>query len=127
MPSLFQALQIAGRAGRFGTQFQEGEATTFHASDLITLKDILSHSVESIEAAGLHPTAEQIELFAYHLPEATLSNLIVSKTQIIYKPHLFTIYHLTLFKKNPTKLFVSFVSDVLCCSLVPLGLLISAL
>ncbi|XP_071793096.1 ATP-dependent RNA helicase SUPV3L1, mitochondrial-like [Asterias amurensis] len=74
--STSQALQIAGRAGRFGTQFQEGEATTFHASDLITLKDILSHSVESIEAAGLHPTAEQIELFAYHLPEATLSNLI---------------------------------------------------
>lgn len=30
------------------------------------------------QAAGLHPTAEQIEMFAYHLPETTLSNLIVS-------------------------------------------------
>ena len=30
------------------------------------------------QQAGLHPTAEQIELFAYHLPKATLSNLIVS-------------------------------------------------
>lgn len=29
------------------------------------------------QAAGLHPTAEQIEMFAYHLPGATLSNLIV--------------------------------------------------
>lgn len=30
-----------------------------------------------LQAAGLHPTAEQIEMFAYHLPETTLSNLIV--------------------------------------------------
>ena len=30
------------------------------------------------QQVGLHPTAEQIELFAYHLPKATLSNLIVS-------------------------------------------------
>ena len=31
-----------------------------------------------LQAAGLHPTADQIELFAYHLPNATLSNLIVN-------------------------------------------------
>lgn len=31
-----------------------------------------------LQTAGLHPTAEQIEMFAYHLPDATLSNLIVS-------------------------------------------------
>ncbi|XP_054766320.2 ATP-dependent RNA helicase SUPV3L1, mitochondrial-like isoform X2 [Lytechinus pictus] len=71
-----QALQIAGRAGRYGTQFEEGEATTFHADDLPLLKEILACPVEKIEAGGLHPTAEQIELFAYHLPDATLSNLI---------------------------------------------------
>ncbi|XP_038045305.1 ATP-dependent RNA helicase SUPV3L1, mitochondrial-like [Patiria miniata] len=74
--STSQALQIAGRAGRFGTQFEEGEVTTFLASDLPMLKEILACSVDNIEAGGLHPTAEQIELFAYHLPEATLSNLI---------------------------------------------------
>lgn len=34
------------------------------------------------QIAGLHPTAEQIEMFAYHLPDATLSNLVVSK--VIY-------------------------------------------
>ncbi|XP_055333988.1 ATP-dependent RNA helicase SUPV3L1, mitochondrial-like [Paramacrobiotus metropolitanus] len=71
-----QALQIAGRAGRFGTQYENGEVTTFRGEDLPTLKDILARSVDSIEAAGLHPTADQIELFAYHLPNATLSNLI---------------------------------------------------
>ena len=31
------------------------------------------------QTAGLHPTADQIEMFAYHLPDATLSNLVVSK------------------------------------------------
>ena len=35
------------------------------------------------QQGGLHPTADQIELFAYHLPKATLSNLIVSKFIIL--------------------------------------------
>lgn len=74
--STSQALQIAGRAGRFGTHFDSGFVTTFKAEDLSVLNEILSRPVEKIEAAGLHPTADQIELFAYHLPHATLSNLI---------------------------------------------------
>ncbi|XP_010604227.1 ATP-dependent RNA helicase SUPV3L1, mitochondrial [Fukomys damarensis] len=71
-----QALQIAGRAGRFSSQFKEGEVTTMKQEDLGLLKDILSRPVDPIKAAGLHPTAEQIEMFAYHLPDTTLSNLI---------------------------------------------------
>ncbi|XP_064631088.1 ATP-dependent RNA helicase SUPV3L1, mitochondrial-like [Lineus longissimus] len=74
--STSQALQIGGRAGRFNTQFQDGEVTTFRSDDLQLLKDITSRLIEPIEQAGLHPTAEQIELFAFHLPKATLSNLI---------------------------------------------------
>ncbi len=80
-----QALQIAGRAGRYKTHFNEGFVTTFKNDDLPLLKDILSRPIEPIEAAGLHPTADQIELFAYHLPNATLSNLIdifVSLSQV---------------------------------------------
>ncbi|XP_077206665.1 ATP-dependent RNA helicase SUPV3L1, mitochondrial [Paroedura picta] len=80
-----QALQIAGRAGRFNTVFTEGEVTTMHRDDLVLLKEILSKSVDPIVAAGLHPTAEQVEMFAYHLPDATLSNLIdifVSLSQV---------------------------------------------
>ncbi|XP_044202931.1 ATP-dependent RNA helicase SUPV3L1, mitochondrial [Thunnus albacares] len=83
--STSQALQIAGRAGRFSSKFKEGEVTTMHRDDLPVLKEILSHSVDPIETAGLHPTAEQIEMFAYHLPDATLSNLIdifVSLSQV---------------------------------------------
>ncbi|XP_034536108.1 ATP-dependent RNA helicase SUPV3L1, mitochondrial [Notolabrus celidotus] len=83
--STSQALQIAGRAGRFSSKFTEGEVTTMHRDDLPILKEILSFSVEPIETAGLHPTAEQIEMFAYHLPDASLSNLIdifVSLSQV---------------------------------------------
>lgn len=70
------ALQISGRAGRYLTQFNEGEVTTFKMEDLPMLKKLLNTPVEQIQQAGLHPTAEQIELFAYHLPKATFTNLI---------------------------------------------------
>ncbi|KAK0163274.1 hypothetical protein PV327_006974 [Microctonus hyperodae] len=70
------ALQIAGRAGRFGTQWEKGYVTTFKPEDLPLLKNILSQVPEPITQAGLHPTAEQIELYAYHLPKAALSNLM---------------------------------------------------
>ncbi|KAK2715691.1 ATP-dependent RNA helicase SUV3 homolog, mitochondrial-like isoform X2 [Artemia franciscana] len=71
-----QALQIAGRAGRYGTQFSHGYVTTYKPEDLPTLNKLLSTTVEPIVQAGLHPTAEQIEMYAYHLPQATLSNLM---------------------------------------------------
>lgn len=45
--------------------------------DLPTLKTLLASQPEPLIQAGLHPTAEQIELYAYHLPNATLSNLMV--------------------------------------------------
>uniref|UniRef100_A0A3B1KL41 ATP-dependent RNA helicase SUPV3L1, mitochondrial n=1 Tax=Astyanax mexicanus TaxID=7994 RepID=A0A3B1KL41_ASTMX len=83
--STSQALQIAGRAGRFSSVFKEGMVTTMHREDLPVLKEILSRPVDPVETAGLHPTAEQIEMFAYHLPEATLSNLLdifVSLSQV---------------------------------------------
>ncbi|XP_068168073.1 ATP-dependent RNA helicase SUPV3L1, mitochondrial isoform X2 [Antennarius striatus] len=83
--STSQALQIAGRAGRFSSTFKEGEVTTMYSEDLKVLKEILSNTVAPIEAAGLHPTSDQIEMFAYHLPDATLSNLIdifVSLSQV---------------------------------------------
>ena len=70
------ALQIAGRAGRYNTQFEEGFVTTFRRDDLVTLKEILAQPINPIDAVGLHPTADQIELFAYYLPQSSLSNLM---------------------------------------------------
>lgn len=60
--STSQALQIAGRAGRFGTQFSTGYVTTFKPEDLSILKKLLAQQPELISQVGLHPTAEQIEL-----------------------------------------------------------------
>ena len=57
--------------------FGQGYVTTFKAEDLQTLKTLLAQQPEPLTQAGLHPTAEQIELYAYHLPQATLSNLMV--------------------------------------------------
>lgn len=74
--SVSSALQIAGRAGRYGTQWEHGYVTTMKSEDHSTLSRLLSHTPNNIEQAGLHPTADQIELFAYHLPSYTLSNLI---------------------------------------------------
>ncbi|KRZ08097.1 ATP-dependent RNA helicase SUPV3L1, mitochondrial [Trichinella zimbabwensis] len=74
--STSQALQIAGRAGRFGTFHESGEVTTLRMEDLPALKAILTKPTEPIHAAGLFPTLEQIEMFAYYLPKATLSNLL---------------------------------------------------
>uniref|UniRef100_A0A1B6MUP0 ATP-dependent RNA helicase SUV3 homolog, mitochondrial n=1 Tax=Graphocephala atropunctata TaxID=36148 RepID=A0A1B6MUP0_9HEMI len=74
--SVSQALQIAGRAGRYGTQFEKGYVTTFKHEDLPTLRNLLGQTPEPITKAGLHPTADQIELYAYHLPNSTLANLM---------------------------------------------------
>ncbi|XP_060828972.1 ATP-dependent RNA helicase SUV3 homolog, mitochondrial [Bombus pascuorum] len=74
--SVSSALQIAGRAGRYGTQWPKGFVTTYKPEDLPLLKNLLQKSPEEIKQAGLHPTADQIELYAYYLPNASLSNLI---------------------------------------------------
>lgn len=70
-------MYFIGRAGRYGTQWENGYVTTFNKRDLEILQQLLSQSPEQLVQAGLHPTAEQIELFAYHLPSASLSNLLV--------------------------------------------------
>ncbi|CAH0717326.1 unnamed protein product, partial [Brenthis ino] len=74
--SISQALQIAGRAGRYGSAWETGHVTTYKAEDLATLKTLLAQPPEPVAQAGLHPTAEQMELYAYHLPHASLSSLM---------------------------------------------------
>ena len=43
------ALQIAGRAGRFNTEYANGEVTTYKGQDLLVLKTLLDTPVEKIE------------------------------------------------------------------------------
>lgn len=74
--STSMALQIAGRAGRFKSGSDLGYATTLNKDDLPILKKTLKEVVSPINSLGLFPNAEQLELFAYHLPHATLKELI---------------------------------------------------
>uniref|UniRef100_A0A0K0DVZ8 RNA helicase n=1 Tax=Strongyloides stercoralis TaxID=6248 RepID=A0A0K0DVZ8_STRER len=72
----YVALQIAGRAGRFGTEFDEGKVMPLDNKDINLLKAILEKPVEPIDKAGIAPNYEQIETFSYHLPNATLVNIL---------------------------------------------------
>ena len=60
--------QISGRAGRFNTQFEAGFVTTLEPKDLEYLDEMMKAEIEPISQVGLNPTADQIELFAFHLP-----------------------------------------------------------
>lgn len=44
-----QALQIAGRAGRYKTTYENGEVTTFRQADLGLLKEIVARPIDPIE------------------------------------------------------------------------------
>lgn len=64
-----QALQIAGRAGRYGSSFKQGEVTTMHRDDLIQLKEILSEPVRPVKVRGSVPDfyRHTLKLFYYIL------------------------------------------------------------
>ncbi|CAI4225470.1 unnamed protein product [Auanema sp. JU1783] len=72
----YSALQIAGRAGRYGTTYENGIATTLRKEDIGILKDILSQPVQPISSVGISPTFEQIETFSFHLPQASFVHLL---------------------------------------------------
>lgn len=73
---------ISGRAGRYGSVWETGYVTAYKPEDMATLKTLLSKPSDPVTQAGLHPTAEQMELYAYHLPHATLSSLMVLQMYI---------------------------------------------
>lgn len=55
----------------------KGYVTTYKTEDFSLLQNLLKQTPEEITTAGLQPTADQIELYGYYLPTATLSNIIV--------------------------------------------------
>lgn len=50
-----QALQIAGRAGRFGSSFKQGEVTAMHRDDLVRLREILGEAVPPVRVRASVP------------------------------------------------------------------------
>jgi ATP-dependent RNA helicase SUPV3L1/SUV3 len=96
--SVSQALQISGRAGRFNSPFKTGEVTAFKKEDLDKLHKIIDQPLPHIAQAGLHPTADQVEMFSYHLPNYSLT-------------HLLEIF-ITLSKLDASKYFMCMFEDI---------------
>ncbi|KAG6604507.1 putative secreted RxLR effector protein [Phytophthora cinnamomi] len=71
------AKQIAGRAGRYGSDFASGEATCLLEEDLEYLKESYDEVPTPLTSAGLFPSSEQMEEFAKQLPGITdLADLV---------------------------------------------------
>jgi len=70
-----QAKQIAGRAGRYGSNHPNGEALTFRKEDSKVLHSLVSAPTQDIKAAGLAPSMEQIEMLSEQLLDASLLKL----------------------------------------------------
>ena len=63
------------------------------------MKNLLAQTPDAILHAGLHPTYDQIEMYAYHLPHATLANLIDIFTSLsVLDDSLYTLCHMDDFK-----------------------------
>ncbi|KAJ3400918.1 hypothetical protein CcCBS67573_g05700 [Chytriomyces confervae] len=75
--TLSQIKQIAGRAGRFKTQYERGYVCTFNNADMRILNQALAVTNPlPLPSAGLYPTLEQMEKFAAELPEETFTGLL---------------------------------------------------
>ncbi|KAJ3322095.1 hypothetical protein HDV06_003546 [Boothiomyces sp. JEL0866] len=71
-----QVKQIAGRAGRFKTQYENGLVTTLEQQDLKKLQHYMKSEIPSITKAGLLPEIDQIERFNQSLPGLKMSDLL---------------------------------------------------
>jgi ATP-dependent RNA helicase SUPV3L1/SUV3 len=58
------AVQIAGRAGRYQSQYEVGLVTARKHGDLHLIHEALQEVDDAVDRAGLKPTREQLELFA---------------------------------------------------------------
>ncbi|CAI5987498.1 unnamed protein product, partial [Closterium sp. NIES-65] len=68
--------QIAGRAGRRGSRYEEGVVTCLDPTDMPLLIAALQEPVEPTTAAGLFPLFEQVEVFASQLPDVSFARLL---------------------------------------------------
>lgn len=71
-----QAKQIAGRAGRFGTNHEAGLATTLIKKDLAYLQQCMKLSNEPMAAAGLLPSSDHVVNMASAFPGISLPSII---------------------------------------------------
>lgn len=63
------SLQVAGRAGRFGSQFPDGIVTALDPADLALLAHELEQPSEELATAFLFPSLSQLELLHGQYPQ----------------------------------------------------------
>jgi ATP-dependent RNA helicase SUPV3L1/SUV3 len=80
--SVSQAKQIAGRAGRFKSQWGNGLVTTLERKDYHILQKYLKLDPEELQSAGLAPEFDQLERFSEILKDATLPILFQQFDQV---------------------------------------------
>eukprot|EP00741_Cyanophora_paradoxa_P014710 tig00020816_g14188.t1 len=73
-----QIKQIAGRAGRYASRYPTGFVTAMRDEDLDVVHAALQAPLPPLQAAGLFPTYEQLELFASRVPpSASFADILV--------------------------------------------------
>ena len=66
----------------------------------------MSQTPDPVKQAGLHPTADQIEMYAYHLPDSPLSNLMVNLLPYQYNLENFPTEKFRLFRNTSNNFFL---------------------
>jgi ATP-dependent RNA helicase SUPV3L1/SUV3 len=69
--------QIAGRAGRFGTQYANGIATTFVDADFQILEEEMEKTIPDLTTAWIQPDASLIERATYLFPTLKLDQVLI--------------------------------------------------
>ncbi len=95
--------------------------TTFKKSQLQDLTWLMQQSPEETNQAGLHPTFQQLQMYAQHLPSSSLSNLVdIFITLSTLDESMYGLCHLDYFKQQADLLeFVSLTIEAkytFCCA-----------
>ncbi|KAI9291678.1 P-loop containing nucleoside triphosphate hydrolase protein [Neoconidiobolus thromboides FSU 785] len=72
-----QVKQIAGRAGRFGTHFANGEVTSFYKTDVDYLLYCMQQKFAPLKTIGLQPELSILKAFFYQFPNESFSMILI--------------------------------------------------
>ncbi|KAJ2523224.1 RNA helicase [Coemansia sp. RSA 1939] len=73
--SVSQTRQIGGRAGRFKSDSKIGVVTSFWDTDISSLNKLMHSTPQVLDAAGVQPPPDIIELFSHQFPKISFAKL----------------------------------------------------
>ncbi|KAJ1734615.1 RNA helicase [Coemansia sp. BCRC 34490] len=73
--SVSQTRQIGGRAGRFKSDSKVGVVTSFWDTDIPSLNNLMHSTPQVLDAAGVQPPPDIIELFSHQFPKISFAKL----------------------------------------------------